>query len=1749
MSIPGSGSPLLLATTAAAADAGYVIPKSLRFNSGDSAYLHRNLSVAGNRKTWTFSAWFKRTKFGTQEFLFTGVASTGHGTQIEFDSNNRIHVYHYESSFSFQVRPSRQLRDPAAWYHIVVAFDTTQSTAADRVKIYINGALEDQFENSSYPGQNTEWQINKNVIHYINAKSWQSSINNYTNNYLADVQFVDGEAFQATDFGETRSSDGVWVPKEFTGFGKNPNDGTTWSSGTVTGTLFSGSSWTKAFDGELPSSLSVSNSAMSYNSTGDITLTLPKAISGTIRVYASSASGSTLGTDSKIVLSDNSEISCNIVSSAPQFFTFGEKTNITSITLKQATAGVRLAGVEVDGHLLVDGRRDNSFHLNFSDSSTNEALGFDSAPTIPALDPKKGMDVITYTGTYARLNVGGLNFEPGLVWIKNTDSGSSAHFLADSVRGGTKVLQSNATGAENTRSNHILSFNPDGFTLGADGTSNYPSGNSFVAWTWRAGGPAVSNSDGTITSQVSANTDYGFSIVSYTGNNTSGATVGHGLSSAPKWIIVKSRNQTGQFWHVYHEALASNEYIYLNSNSAKTSGADFMNSTDPTSSVFTLGNGNGCNKSSDPVIAYCWSEVSGYSKFGSYTGTSSTVTVTTGFKPRWVLVKNTTTGSLDWVIVDSARSNADAKLFPNTSAAESAQDAFDFNDNGFTIKVVDHPMNKDGDTFIYAAFADRPGNNWNVNNIVTNEGLTTSKSQFDVVTYTGNGGAQKIGGGAKASEGITATGTGAVSGISSDYPISGAFDGSTSTYLATNHANISSNPGILTVTFPAGNQPNYSSSVVLEVWASTTDTVKVAINGGAYQDVSSSSNDWQSHTVATGSGTITEIKVSRQKGNTNNGAAELRAITVDGVQLLDGYGPGLKFQPDLVWVKERNSTSSHQLTNVISGVGKRLATDMNNAEYSNSEMVKSLNSDGFTLGNHGGHNENNKTYVAWCWKAGGTAVSNTDGSITSSVSANAAYGFSIIKFTTASDTSGGATVGHGLSAQPSLYMYKPTSTTGEWVVVSSHDYDQFAYLNATTQFRSISSNGGGTPADPTNSVLSLYDLGVTLASKTYICYAFANVPGYQRIGSYVGNGSSTGPVIPTGFRPRFLMIKKTSGTGPWYMYDSERDNAGNIDKLLQAESSAVEFTTGANYVDFQDSGFQLKGTGGDTNASGGTYVYLAIGDDEIGSDEDCLVDVPNAVTADADATDTTGGYQRGNYATMNPLHSPTGSSFSNGNLKVSNSGGWYSHTGTIGVASGKWYYEFEKTSGSYTGVGWRNDITTAGNPSFNANGGGIYLSHNGNKQSSAGSVSYGATWGSGDIVGVAFDCDAGTIEFYKNGVSQGQAFTGMTDGTFFPEVQIYQSGGVINFGQMRFKYPMPTGFSSLNTTALPAATIADGSTAFNTRIWSGDANTSRALTGLNMAPDLVWIKKRSDSFSHFLFDSVRGSTKQLKSDSADAESTTSNKLISFDSDGFTVGNAGAVNGSGDTYVGWAWDAGSSTVSNTDGSITSQVRANTSAGISIVAYTGNGSSSATVGHGLNAQLGMLIHKRRDNTGSWKIKHISLPTNHQLLFSDAASVDVTGNHGGGMADLSSNSTFGFAQGLTNVDNVNGNNVSYINYCFAPVAGFSHFTSFEGTASSDPVFVYCGFRPAWILRKNADAGSRNWYLHDTARDPFNVCDAELYPHKNSSESEHDALDILSNGFAMRTSNANHNASGQTIIVAAFAENPFQANGGLAR
>jgi hypothetical protein len=337
-------------------------------------------------------------------------------------------------------------------------------------------------------------------------------------------------------------------------------------------------------------------------------------------------------------------------------------------------------------------------------------------PTIGATastQANRNFDATLYTGngtSQSVVNAGG--FQPDWVWIKMR-SGAAGNELFDSARGANIVLFSNATNAE-SNSGTMSAFNSNGFTAvyQASDVSTNNNGSTYVGWQWKANGAGVTNTAGSITSTVSANTSAGFSVVTYTGNGTNGATVGHGLGVAPKMIFIKRRDVSSS-WLVYNSNIGATNFLSLNLTDSSTASALPFNNTAPTSSVFSLGTSGGTNSNTNTFVAYCFSEVAGYSKFGSYTGNGSTdgTFVYTGFRPRYVMVKLSSVAGENWYPLDSSRNTYNPEsnwLTANDNFAEGVSVFFDFVSNGFKIRVSDQYVNLSGATYIYMAFAESP---------------------------------------------------------------------------------------------------------------------------------------------------------------------------------------------------------------------------------------------------------------------------------------------------------------------------------------------------------------------------------------------------------------------------------------------------------------------------------------------------------------------------------------------------------------------------------------------------------------------------------------------------------------------------------------------------------------------------------------------------------------------------------------------------------------------------------------------------------------------------------------------------------------------------------------------------------------------------------------------------------------------------------------------------------------------------------
>jgi hypothetical protein len=723
----------------------YNLTRSLRLRGSASASLSRTPSSASNRKTWTWSAWVKacvRPSVGQDLFAVTNTSGVLFLMRFEDVASTFAPLCLTVGSGTAQwLRTTQVFRDPSAWYHIVLAVDTTQATSSNRVKLYVNGSQVTTFTATSMPSLNEDTAVNTAAAHYLNAY-WNGASTGGDGMY-SEVNFIDGQALTPSSFGETSTTTGVWIPKRYAGtYGTNgfylPFTNT--ASTSTLGNDFSGNgnTWT------------VNNVSLTSGATYDSMTDVPTLTSATAANYAVlnpldnasmtitdgnlSAVGSTTygAVRSSIAVSSGKwycevktlqNVSGNYLGITPITGVFNT-TNIypNSLPVDNSTiGGVKTVGITIDFDALEvkfyinntlastqtivaanapyavfvsDGSSGNnaSYAVNFGQQpfEYTPPSGFVAlntfnlpTPTIGATastQANKYFDAKLYTGTGSSRSVTGYNFSPDFVWIKER-SGVADHALYDSVRGVQKQLETNNTNAETTETTGLTALNSDGFTVGALAQVNTNT-DTYVAWAWDANGAGSSNTSGTITSTVSANTSAGFSVVTYTGTG-SNATVGHGLGVAPRMIIVKCRNTAGESWQVYHANLTSAAFrMRLNSTDAQDSQPTMWNSTAPTSTVFSVGTATGTNANTQTYVAYCFAQVAGYSAFGSYTGNGSTdgVFVYTGFRPKYIMIKRTDTTTYQWSIWDTSRNTinaANSNLWADSSEAETTATAYD----------------------------------------------------------------------------------------------------------------------------------------------------------------------------------------------------------------------------------------------------------------------------------------------------------------------------------------------------------------------------------------------------------------------------------------------------------------------------------------------------------------------------------------------------------------------------------------------------------------------------------------------------------------------------------------------------------------------------------------------------------------------------------------------------------------------------------------------------------------------------------------------------------------------------------------------------------------------------------------------------------------------------------------------------------------------------------------------------------------
>ena len=779
----------------AAGRARHEIERSLRFNANDSAHLTRTPSSASNSTTFTWSAWVKTNRTDSHETLFSATPS-GDGT-LQYDfilENDRLYVYGIETFFVYEKKLSRVFRDRSAWYHLVVAFDTTDSTAEDRIKIYVNGERQTDFATNSNPSASRTTGFNKTNEHSIGARTGYSGAQ-YFDGYQTEINFIDGSQLGPESFGQTDLETGAWIPRQYNGsYGTNGFYLKFADSSGVTATTLgkdssgNGNNWTPSgFQVSTPGGMDsmedtptnnwcTLNGAANSNGTrtlsdgnlqADLSTSGAKAV-GTFLIplsgkwYWEMMANDSFSNQDTGVLQADSNFNTRDTSKAASYFPNGEykiesASQVSGFSTYTAQDVVSVA-VDADvsppkiyfakngtwqnsadpaagtnGFALTAGKRYLPYLQHGSNSSSSSGLfnfgqrqfsytpptGFKTLnaknlPTPTIHDGTKYFNTVLFTGNGSTQSITGVGFQPDWTWIKMRSDGSRGHALFDVVRGGTERLDSSSTQEGRTNEGNI-SFQADGFNVTSSHPTTNDSSDTAVAWNWKAGGAASVNQDGSLISDVSANPEAGLSIVTYTGTGSE-TTVGHGLGVTPGMIWVKNRDAS-EHWIIDSRLVTGNANgtLHFNSDDEYTGGTNQFGTH--SSSIFTVKTSGNINTSGQNYVAYVFSEVEGYSKFGTWTGNGSTdgPFVYCGFKPAFIIWKNSSASyGYNWYIADNVRSSSNPVAATLSPILDSSEDTawgsgiMDFTSNGFKIRRSQDETNRSGDLHFFMAFAEVP---------------------------------------------------------------------------------------------------------------------------------------------------------------------------------------------------------------------------------------------------------------------------------------------------------------------------------------------------------------------------------------------------------------------------------------------------------------------------------------------------------------------------------------------------------------------------------------------------------------------------------------------------------------------------------------------------------------------------------------------------------------------------------------------------------------------------------------------------------------------------------------------------------------------------------------------------------------------------------------------------------------------------------------------------------------------------------
>ena len=1682
-------------------ETSYEISKSLRFNDDDSAYLTLPTSWTPNRKTFTMSFWTKRTFHNTRQSIFS-LYNGAKEFQIAFDGtdDNKLIVMEYNSGYVWRLTSSASYRDPSAWLHVVISIDTTQPITSNRVKMYVNGQQITDFETEAYPSLNYDNHIGgatgrEMVLGMWGYATWSpAGYQRKFDGYLADVHFLDGHAVNPDTFGEFNKY-GQWVAKTPTFANPSFDDG-------------SPSNHKVELNGNVQTTVGKYGQGFSIDGTAYLQVAHSSDLdfSGTftIEFWSMQSEYGTIANNRFLQKGSNSTSGYGVFTqpSSNEVY-FGR----TDERMCQFTQDLR------DGvwhHIAVTREADNYFRLYL------DGVLKDTSSTTYTTNLNNDGDVYiaAYPGSPTDDRYSGSMDD---IRLSNT-----ARYTADFTPP-TRRLTSDA----NTK----LLLNGDQVTIAEgkfsdgmvfDGTDDYVDLHKTTALLdWNSTNAKWSGSAWVYPTSSSAASVIG--KYGWTSPYTDQREWWFGLNGG-KIRLSQSSNGTNNNndssgvttlelnkWH--HIAFTIDRTLGSNQNKIYLNGALDATITEAQSTTYVGntplmigGNNGGAN--------HFW--IGTTKEISLYSSTLSASDITSLYnkgvpKPATDVQEssleayyplNETNGSS--VFDNSTNSNHGSVH----GAAPST-----YGKNGFHLDF--NPVDPDALYFDgsndYVSLATgaldslNGSSGFSISAFIKVSADTTDDGYYAMGAATGDGDwfwNQRPAG----TDFWVAAKT--VSG-STVHSIPNPLKGEIGKWVH------------LVTTYVSGSLKTYKNGVLIDTYTSNTGNVVLGASSGVYlgsYGTGAYAGYWtmqgNMEEVAVYNSGLTQANVEALYNDGN----PADATTVSGSSLV-GYwklneGVGTNVSDSAKWTAFEGAT--------FGGTGSRINsnTDIlgNQSDFTIQTWVKPSSSQvnyADILGNHYDDGTTERGFVIQQY-AGLTNQYEVGGAYTGDPALNWANG-SLTRF---------------------------SLTAGSWqhlVITKSNGGNVRVYINGVLD-KNITDSGysGATQTSPIPFKLGegWVDNQRNFNGQLKEFAIWHTVLTAANVTSLYNSGTPIDATDISGTKMYWKLDEGPSQSGNGYVKDSSGENKGGAINIARFEG------TNHNNGTITGASWTVANVGNDKNGNNNfTLNNLGI--------EDQVLDTPS-----------------NNFATLNPLSLHSSDTLYEGNTKVSvpNTD---SVSTTMGMSSGKWYAEVYCVSGVHTRIGIINDDGYRDNlgatpDSWSKINNPARLYHNGS------TPAYGAEWDLGQIAMVAFDADAGKMWYGVNGTwdASGNPSTAANPsqssvtGNNFHFAVASGSGTltyIFNFGQDSsfagtktaqgkqdsndigdFYYTPPTGFLALCTKNLPEPTVIP-SEHFNTVLWNGTSNSTLAITDVGFKPDFVWIKSRSTAYghNHALFDSVRGISKGLVSNSTNIEYTVSG-VTSFDSDGFTLGSDNAAgNEVGFTYAGWNWKAGTAASGSTTGSGTTKTYTasyNAKAGFSIIGYTGNGTAGHTIPHHLDYAPEMVLIKQRSTPGHhWK--SIMAP----LGAGKALYLNLTNSEASGQFDntLPTSSVFT----LDSDTNCNELDATHIAYAFHSVDGYSKVGTYTGNGSDDGTFVYTGFKPAYVMTKKADGGTGNWTIIDTARSNYNIPDDNLQANTSNGEFENTRYDILSNGIKLRRgASGDTSTSGHTYIFIAFAETPFK-------